>query len=158
MSPQIEKKLQPGGRSFSPIGAFTHYRGKNFCKIPPQKHLFFNMRGSTSSLLPEHSMEIFSRDSCTVSSLRPFAALAAPRTLHGNLQSGQLHGRPHSASSLLPLFSALSTEICSSDSCTGSTTSGAPLIRSTASLFLGNAMTSRMLSAPVRSITMRSRP
>ena len=43
-------------------------------------------------------------------------------------------------------------------SCTGSTTSGAPLMRSAASLFLGKAMTSRMLSAPVRSMTKRSTP
>lgn len=46
----------------------------------------------------------------------------------------------------------------SSSNCTGSTMSGALVIRSDASFTFGNAITSRILSAPVISIIRRSKP
>ena len=48
--------------------------------------------------------------------------------------------------------------MCTVSSWLLSTVVGAPIIRSWAFLFMGKVMTSRMLSSPVRSITIRSTP
>src|SRR6476660_9891182 len=52
----------------------------------------------------------------------------------------------------------ISTDRWSSRSCLSSTGDGAPIKRSRAECVLGNAITSRILSAPVSNITNRSRP
>src|ERR1700760_2364019 len=48
--------------------------------------------------------------------------------------------------------------MCSSRSCFGATSLGAPIRRSTACWFIGNSEISRRLVVPHRSMTMRSTP
>ncbi len=60
-------------------------------------------------------------------------------------------------SSINYLFSSL-ISIPNSTSCLGSTIEGASVIMQDASFTFGNAITSRMLSAPTISMTTRSRP
>ena len=59
---------------------------------------------------------------------------------------------------VIGMIQELSLIHISSLSCPGFTSEGAPIIMSCAFLFIGKGITSRMLSSPARSITMRSTP